>query len=59
LLVNTRWKDGFSILYLNNDGIIYKHTVQRVMTQHDEDKELAKDKNLKDVRPNLDVGPSI
>jgi len=30
------WHDGFSIMYVNGLGHVYKHTLQRVMTNEDE-----------------------
>jgi hypothetical protein len=47
------------MLYVRNDGLIYKHVVQRV--QPDSDKELDVDTNrLKNLQlQNMDVSPSI
>lgn len=42
---------------MNKDGVIYKHTLQRVMTQQEEATDVAKDKKLK--VENLDVGPTM
>ena len=41
-----RWHDGFSIMYVNGLGYIYKHTLQRVMTQEDESAYAKKNKNI-------------
>lgn len=50
------WHDGFSILYVRGDGRIWKHTLQRVMTQEDETvKDKKTTKNLVDVN----VGPTM
>lgn len=51
-----RWHDGFSILYVAGNGLIYKHTLQRVMSQKDEEPVLA-DKNKK--VQNLNINETI
>lgn len=45
------WHDGFSILYLRGDGLIYKHRLQRVIANKDET--VSGKKNL---TVNLNVG---
>lgn len=50
----SEWHDGFSVLYLRNDGLIYKHRMQRVMENNDELKNET-EKKVK-VATNLDVG---
>ncbi|RNA35849.1 hypothetical protein BpHYR1_054690 [Brachionus plicatilis] len=50
------WNDGFSILYVRGDGLIYKHTLQRVMSQKDEEPVLVeKSKKVE----NLDINQTI
>lgn len=47
------WHDGFSILYIQGDGRIYKHILQRVMTNEDE---VSPDKkNIKKLMKKLNV----
>jgi hypothetical protein len=45
------WIDGFSILYVRGDGIIYKHRIQRVIGQKEEEPVVANKKIL----PNVDL----
>ncbi|CAF0759006.1 unnamed protein product [Brachionus calyciflorus] len=53
----SEWNDGFSIFYVRGDGLIYKHTLQRVMSQKDEEPVVA-DSKAKKVE-NLDVNNTI
>lgn len=57
LKINENWNDGFSVFYLRNDGLIYKHTVQKVVPKNDEEYDIVKNpyKNLQ----NLDVAPTM
>jgi len=41
------WHDGFSIFYVRGDSLIYKHRMQRVQPQHDEEEVKAKLEKLK------------
>jgi hypothetical protein len=54
----SEWHDGFSVLYLRGDGLIYKHRLQRVISNNEEDVENDKKKNFK-IATNLDVGPTM
>ncbi len=53
----SEWHDGFSVLYLRADGLIYKHRLERVMTNSEEDPDATDNKKLKIAR-NLNVGPT-
>jgi hypothetical protein len=38
-----RWYDGFSIFYVGDDGLVFKHIVDRVMPDENKEKALRPD----------------
>lgn len=51
--IKKSWFDGFSIFYVRGDGLIYKHRVQRVIGQKEE--EVVKANKAKKILTNVQV----